>query len=169
MAKKTSSETCPVTVCSKEKEIAQFKTQLDVQKSVSEKIEAAINKLVENHERDKKEHMDQFVSITNEISKIGATLTQSAETSKQLIANQNSLLQEINKVVTSNEVTLTRLAAVEAQITNHTNESEKWKLDFEKRIVALETDKAAKVAVIGFIMSTISIVAIVVEIVSRFI
>ena len=169
MAKKTSSDICPEPVCPKEKEFAQFETQLDAQKSTSEKIEAAISRLVENHEKDKKEHMDQFVSITNEIAKIGVTLNQSVETSKQLIANQTSLLEKINEVISSNKVTDANIATINAQLTSHTSEATAWKTDFEKRLIKLETDKAAKVAVAGFIMGTLSAIAIIVEIIGKFI
>ena len=121
--------------CSKEAELGRLDARIENNEKTGVEIKEALQRLVENHEKDKQDSSTQFTAITAEIAKLSAAMKQSAESSKELLENQNKLLGQLNQLLLDNQNIANKQNSLETALGTQMQISEKR---YEKTKTALE-------------------------------
>ena len=83
--------------CIKEADLGRLDARIENNEKTGVEIKEALQRLNENHERDKQFSNQQFTTITAEIAKISTAMQQSVESNKELLENQYG--KEVPEVV----------------------------------------------------------------------
>ena len=122
--------------CSKEADLGKLDARIENNEKTGVEIKEALQRLVENHEKDKQESNKQFTAITAEIAKMSSAMQQSAESGKQLLENQNKLLAQLNQIVLDNQNIANKQNSLDTALATQMQISEKR---YEKTKTALES------------------------------
>ncbi len=89
--------------CIKEADLGRLDARIENNEKTGVEIKEALQRLNENHEKDKQFSNQQFTTITAEIAKISTAMQQSVESNKELLENQNTLLGKLQQLIVENQ------------------------------------------------------------------
>lgn len=161
--------------CIKEADLGRLDARIANTEQTEVEIKEALQRLVDNHAKDKQESNVQFTTITAEIAKMSSAMQSSAESSKQLLENQNKLLGELNKLLLANQDiankqnSLDSTLATQMDIAEKRYEKTKAALeDAKKRLTKLEQHRNTVVSIGALIISLLTAAGLVAQILQAF-
>lgn len=173
MTRSTHKQSAPVCehICIKEADLGRLDARIDGNEKTGEEIKATLNRLVDSHETDKQSTNQQFSKVTSEISKISTTLAASAQTNKELLDNQNKLLEKLNTIlldkhdILNAQQNLADALNAHIELTNKRHANTKEALnDIRNRLTKLEQHRHTIVSIGALIISLLTAVGLLAQI-----
>lgn len=177
MAKNTrkSEHTMCDPLCIKEADLGRLDARIENNEKTGGEIKEALQRLVENHEKDKQESNNQFATVTAEITKISTTLQSSAELSKELLENQNKLLDQLNKLlldkqdISNRQNSLSEALATQVTISERRHEKNKQAIEtISVRLSKLEQHHNTIISIGALVVSLLTAAGLIAQIFQAF-
>ena len=89
--------------CIKESDLGRLDARIENNENTGIEIKDTLQRLMESHEKDKQLFNEQFTHLSAEIAKLNATMTQSAESSKEVLTKQNELVGQLQQILLNNK------------------------------------------------------------------
>jgi len=161
--------------CMKEADLGRLDARIANNEQTGVEIKEALQRLVDNHAKDKQDSNAQFTAITAEIAKMSSAMQSSAESSKQLLENQNKLIEELNKLLLANQDiankqnSLDSALATQMDIAEKRYEKTKAALeDAKKRLTKLEQHRNTVISIGALIISLLTAAGLIAQIFQAF-
>ena len=161
--------------CIKEAELGKLDARIENNEKTGTEIKETLQRLVESNNKDRQDVNTRFTEMTAEVSKMSMALTQSSETSKELLQNQNQLLQQIHEMLMENKDLVNKQTAIDETIETHIKIADerygKIKVTLETlgtRLQKLEQHRNTIMSIGALIISLITATGVIAQIFTAF-
>ena len=157
----------PVTVCPKESTLGKMEARIEHNESADKELRDTFQKFLDANTKEREETNKRFSDMTVEISKMSTAVQQSAESTKAIMANQNSMMEKMEALLLENRDLNNNYANIQAEIDKIKEVAQtrydkiKGALeaanirigDFEKRVSPLEYHRTMVISIAGAVIS----------------
>lgn len=157
--------------CIKESDLGRLDARIENTEKTGVEIKESLQRLNENHEKDKQFSNQQFTAITTEIAKISTALQQSTEMNRELLENQNNLLGQLRQLLVDNQNISNNQTNINNEIqTRVTIEDERYRKtkalieNLTARLVELEQHRHTIVSIGALIISLLTAAGLIAQI-----